>query len=370
MCSSDLLKPADPTWEGHNFLGWDTEVPATMPASDLNVKALWEMQTFVIRFFNFDNELLDEQEVEYGVVPEYAGETPVRPENDEYTYTFIGWDIEAENITGDTNCHAQFRYIGRMYKRLLDGGVLGPLEVTAATVLGGYALAYFATATSISMPNVVTVGEYAFATDSSTAIATEISLPLATTIGNYAFHNQNKLESVELPLAQTIGSSAFSNCTSLVTLSLPEATSLGSSAFSGCTALESVSLPKVTQLVNYTFLNTNSLVSIQFSDSLTRIGTFTFYNCPALEELTIPASVTTIDVYMAGSQIGLKRLIFLGKPTTISSQAFTYCTGLEDIYVPWEEGQVPYAPWGAANATVHYVDEGWQEELLPEPSGE
>ena len=106
-----ILKPADPTWEGHNFLGWDTEVPATMPASDLNVKALWEMQTFVIRFFNFDNELLDEQEVEYGVVPEYAGETPVRPENDEYTYTFIGWDKEIVAATEDAVYTAQFEEI-------------------------------------------------------------------------------------------------------------------------------------------------------------------------------------------------------------------------------------------------------------------
>ena len=36
------------------------------------------------------------------------------------------------------------------------------------------------------------------------------------------------------------------------------------------------------------------------------------------------------------------------------------------IYVPWEYGQKPGAPWGAANATVHYVDEGWQAEFFPE----
>ena len=51
------------------------------------------------------------------------------------------------------------------------------------------------------------------------------------------------------------------------------------------------------------------------------------------------------------------------------SNIFASCNALEDIYVPWEYGQKPNAPWGAANATVHYVDEGWQAEFFPEQGG-
>ena len=38
----------------------------------------------------------------------------------------------------------------------------------------------------------------------------------------------------------------------------------------------------------------------------------------------------------------------------IPEELFEECTNLTDIYVPWAEGTVNNAPWGATNATVHY----------------
>jgi hypothetical protein len=47
--------------------------------------------------------------------------------------------------------------------------------------------------------------------------------------------------------------------------------------------------------------------------------------------------------------------MFLGTPTgTIGASTFQYCEGITDIYVPWSEGAVANAPWGATNATIHY----------------
>jgi hypothetical protein len=51
---------------------------------------------------------------------------------------------------------------------------------------------------------------------------------------------------------------------------------------------------------------------------------------------------------------GITTLTFKGTPTSISNKAFSSCSKLKTINVPWAEGAVANAPWGATNATINY----------------
>ncbi len=45
--------------------------------------------------------VLQQEEVEYGMIPVYTSEAPVKAEDDQYVYSFIGWDPEISKVTED-----------------------------------------------------------------------------------------------------------------------------------------------------------------------------------------------------------------------------------------------------------------------------
>ena len=201
------------------------------------------------------------------------------------------------------------------------------------TSIGGSAFRYCANLALTSLPEGITsIGSYAFSSCYALALT---SLPEGiTSIGSYAFQSCYALALTSLPEGITsIGDSAFEFCFSLALTSLPEGiTSIGNSAFSSCYALALTSLPS----------------------GLTSIGSSAFSSCYALALTSLPEGVTSIGDYAFRYCTGLTSLTFKGTPTTISSSAFPSCTNLKDIYVPWSEGAVANAPWGATNATIHY----------------
>jgi len=66
------------------------------------------VKQYTISFINYDNTPLQSTLVEYGTTPAYTGETPVKPNTDQYTYTFNGWDPAVADVTGIATYTAQF----------------------------------------------------------------------------------------------------------------------------------------------------------------------------------------------------------------------------------------------------------------------
>ena len=87
---------------------------------------------------------------------------------------------------------------------------------------------------------------------------------------------------------------------------------------------------------------------------LTKIGDYAFYSCTKLALTSLPNSLTSIGNNAFQYCTGLTEITFKSKPSTLSTSAFKGCTNLTTIRVPWAEGEVSGAPFGATNATIVY----------------
>lgn len=96
---TQITAPANPTREGYTFIGWDKEIPTTMPAGNMTVTAQWEINQYKITFDTAGGSEIAPITQDYGT----NITAPADPTRE--GYTFIGWDTEipktmpAENIT-------------------------------------------------------------------------------------------------------------------------------------------------------------------------------------------------------------------------------------------------------------------------------
>ena len=96
---TEITAPDNPTRKGYTFKGWNKEIPETMPAENMTVKARWEINQYTITFdTNGGSEIAP-------ITQDYGTEITAPDNPTRKGYTFKGWDKEipetmpAENIT-------------------------------------------------------------------------------------------------------------------------------------------------------------------------------------------------------------------------------------------------------------------------------
>ena len=94
--------------EGYTFSGWDKENFA-MIDEDVVIKGSFEINKYNITWKNYDGSTLElDEAVEFGTMPSYDGNTPIRKADASFTYTFKGWTPVIEKVTGDKEYMAEY----------------------------------------------------------------------------------------------------------------------------------------------------------------------------------------------------------------------------------------------------------------------
>ena len=82
-------------------------------SSDVSSSSVENKTYYHVVFVNYDESVLYEVDVLKGSEALYSGETPIKAEDDEFTYEFIGWDKELTDIQSNTTFIAQFKAVAK-----------------------------------------------------------------------------------------------------------------------------------------------------------------------------------------------------------------------------------------------------------------
>ena len=89
------------------FAGWEV---TSSSKDEIVYNATFEavLNSYNVTWENYDGTVLKTDSVEYGTIPVYTGETPVKEANAQYSYNFTGWEQEIVAVTGDVTYTAKF----------------------------------------------------------------------------------------------------------------------------------------------------------------------------------------------------------------------------------------------------------------------
>ena len=90
------------------FNGWSPSLNPVSGDAEYTATYRTEVRKYAITWKNYNGTVLKVDDVPYGSMPVFEGDTPVRADKRGFVYTFTGWSPEVEYVTGDAEYVAQF----------------------------------------------------------------------------------------------------------------------------------------------------------------------------------------------------------------------------------------------------------------------
>jgi len=119
-----VIPPENPVKTGYTFNGWQPAIPATFPAEDITVFALWQANDYTVTFDDNGGTGGEVQTVAYA-------EIPTAPIVTKEGHSFEGWSPDITAVTGDATYTAQWTPVNYSITWDANGGS-GGLIASAA----------------------------------------------------------------------------------------------------------------------------------------------------------------------------------------------------------------------------------------------
>lgn len=100
----------------YTFKGWDAELVQVTGPRVYTATYDSTVNFYNVYFVNEDGNVLYEELLEYGALPEYKGVTPEKEEDAQYVYTFDKWDKAITEVTGETTYTATYKGSVKSYE--------------------------------------------------------------------------------------------------------------------------------------------------------------------------------------------------------------------------------------------------------------
>ena len=364
----------DPVRMGYRFTGWDREIPATMPAENIEIYAQYDMLhgMEVFDFYGWDEGctvygVLDTT-VTSIVVPDCVTEIEKGAfENctalESMTIPFVGLTRESTSEEGHFGAifgGVKSTYRGESGKYHYYAGSEAytyhiPTTLKQVTLTGELKSCAFQTCktleTVVLSSALTSIKDHVF---TDCVNLKKVNIPdCVETIEYEAFDGCTKLWDVTLPSdLQSIGMSAFAECSSLPSVTFGDKlTFIGSSAFEGCTSLLKVHIPDSVERLSFrAFFDCENITEVYLGNGIKQLGSSVFGFCN-VEKLTLPTTEFTTEYndkreyhigYLFGADyasdnysncITLKEVeVYEGD--YIYNQTFLGCSALEKVVLP------------------------------------